>query len=169
MSLNLIPWIKQSQFRMISILVDCQNINSFMHLFLSIILRNLVINNVLNLPLWLVYQITILLYCNPSDIPLAAVTVKSNTTSYVIGANIALTCQAISRPNSQITWTLNGAPITSVSNIRITYSTPSSSITLAQSVLTINGLTQSNNGDYQCIGNYSTGGIIQRSTISISK
>ena len=83
---------------------------------------------------------------------------QRNTSTFIHGAYISLTCQAISRPVSTLWWTKDGVRIASSGNINITYSIPFSNYTVAQSVLIISALTQSNNGRYQCVGNYSSNG-----------
>lgn len=104
------------------------------------------------------------------DIPLKSLVIQSNTSTFTFGTYIGLTCQAISRPVSTLWWTKDSVRIASSGNIKITYSVPFSNYTTAQSVLIITGLTQSNNGQYQCVGNYSkTGSVILSSGLLISK
>lgn len=83
-----------------------------------------------------------------------------------------LTCAATSRPVSTLSWTKNGSPITSSSNVKITYSVSPNSLILAQSTLLISSLTLSNNGDYRCIGQYTANGnsnTVQSGVIALSK
>ncbi|RDD45646.1 Deleted in malignant brain tumors 1 protein [Trichoplax sp. H2] len=89
------------------------------------------------------------------NIVLSEVTILGNASTFNIGASVGLTCQAISRPISELVWTKDDIPISNDSNIMITYSIADSALTEAQSVLVINGLTLKNNGNYKCIGNYS--------------
>ncbi|RDD45645.1 Deleted in malignant brain tumors 1 protein [Trichoplax sp. H2] len=101
-----------------------------------------------------------------SDIPLSTVNIQSNTSTYVQGVYVALKCSAVSRPTSALTWTKNGAPISSGGNVVITYSTSLSNSTLAQSILVISSLMLDNTGGYKCVGNYN-GATIQSLTMTI--
>ena len=104
-----------------------------------------------------------IIYLIFKDIPLSDIVAGTNTTNYIYGASIGLICQAISRPMTVISWTKNGAPIISGGNVVIINA--STSPTLAKSLLLFKGLMLSNNGDYRCIGNYSSGSEIKQSSI----
>ncbi|RDD45648.1 Deleted in malignant brain tumors 1 protein [Trichoplax sp. H2] len=109
------------------------------------------------------------IYCQTRlpDIPLSTVSVTSNATTYTYGAYIALTCQTTTRPISGLSWTKNGASISTGSNVMITYSA-SADQTVAKSVLLFSNLTLSNNGDFRCTAKYNqTGATAQSSIVSI--
>lgn len=110
-----------------------------------------------------------MLYCF-KDLTLDTIKLQSNTSTYLYSGTVALTCQTVSRPSSEITWKKDGQPINSGGNIAIAYSISATNDTISQSILIIKHLTLNDNGVYRCTGNYQLAGIeIQSVPVEISK
>ncbi|RDD45647.1 Down syndrome cell adhesion molecule [Trichoplax sp. H2] len=84
------------------------------------------------------------------------------------GVSVLMTCQAVSRPLSKLKWSKNGVEIGNSSNVMvIPQPTLLSNRTLARSVLIINNLMLSNNGEYRCVAHYVSFTLINSPAISI--
>ena len=103
------------------------------------------------------------------DIPLDSIQIKSNVSTYNGGAIVGIECQAHSRPLSTLTWTINNITVQAGKNIKI-LSINTNSDSNAKSVLVINGLSSSNNGNYSCIANDTVNNkVLTSPSITISK